>query len=175
MPAPVPYRASCLKKSASVRSAKRSSSSRSRQTGFQDAETPRATAVSLVMSDSGSSWYAWRRRTEPSRPDIELEDRSIRVADQLLERRSELGREAVDRRVVEEIEVVLDVASDRLGLEAKLERKIETGEADVDRERLDVEALELERHAFFCLRTEVHLEHGVVPRITRYVQLLDHA
>ena len=78
-----------------------------------------------------------------------------------------------DRVLLEQVEVVLDVAADPVVTELQLEREIEARKPDVDRERRRSHAAQLERLTLLCLRSEVDLEDRVVAWVTFHLELFD--
>src|SRR5215471_6365629 len=76
-----------------------------------------------------------RARTRPARD--QGEDRRVRSRDDPPHELLEVAREPVDRRRVEEVLVVLEVAAELAVIELQLERKVEPREADVDGNRAE--------------------------------------
>ena len=95
----------------------------------------------------------------------ERENRDIGVLHDLCKQFTQILLKAHDRGAIEQIPVVLEVASKRLRLELELEGEIKAGETDVDRDRLDPDPRQCQRRPLCRLSAEVDLKQRVVTRI----------
>ena len=104
----------------------------------------------------------------------EREDRCLGSCNDLPHQFLEVGGEQVDRRRIEEILVVLEVAAELAALDLELEREVEAREPDVDIERADRrDTGKLQELAFLGVGAEVDLEERVEARVAPHAQALD--